>query len=177
MTPKKKKRRKGGPHLTAEQHHMNLAMALMRADVAVEDLNASDDAFPKAKRDQFLQLKHELMTQQVGPSGRWFSHLLMYFATVHVIIRTWQRGPFHNAQVKELLNDTKMVGMLTDFRDDLVHGGPLLGEDVSIFFDHITEVNPWALKLRQACEAQVVTFFASPRAIGSNTLRDPTEKT
>jgi hypothetical protein len=62
------------------------------------------------------------------------------------------------------LGDARMVEMLADFRNDLMHGGPLLGEEVGLFFDHMTEVHSWALKLRQACEREVVIFFATPRS-------------
>jgi hypothetical protein len=143
---------------------MNLAMALMRGEAAVHAMNAAQESLPPGSNsERFAGMKQELMKQEIGPSTRWFCLLQLYFATVHVIVRTWNRGPFQNDEVKALLGDSKMVDMLTDFRDDLMHGGPLLGEEVSVFFDHLTDADAWALKLRQACEQYVVSHFATPR--------------
>lgn len=159
-----RKQRKGGPTLTRDQHHMNLAMALMRAEAAVQAMNAAHDTLPPGNaKKRFRQMKQELMTQEIGPSGRWFCLMQLYFATVHVVVKTWNRGPFADDQVKSVLANDEMVAMLTDFRDDLMHGGPLLGEEVSTFFDHLNDADRWALQLRQACERHVVSYFATPR--------------
>ena len=142
---------------------MNLAMALLRADAAAELLNNADSALPPTTKDRFVQMKQELMTQELGPTGRWFSYLQLYYATVHVVIRTWQRGHLGNTVVDELLANEEIVEMVTDFRDDLMHGGAFLGDEIARFFGHSREIETWSNQLRQSCGQHVVKFFATPR--------------
>lgn len=158
-----RKRRKGGPPLSKTQHTMNLAMALLRADAAAQLLNDADNALPATTRDRFVQMKQELMTQKLGPTGRWFSYLQLYYATVHVVIRTWQRGHLVNTVVDDFLANAEIVQMVTDFRDDLMHGGAFLGDEIARFFNHSREIETWSNQLRVACAEHVVRFFATPR--------------
>ena len=69
-----------------------------------------------------------------------------------------------NSAVDGLLGNTKALGMLADFRDDLMHGGAFLGDEVAAFVDNAREIEAWSNQLRVACEAYVVKFFATPRA-------------
>jgi hypothetical protein len=138
-------------------------MASLRAEAAAEAVNAANDRLQGDRREGFKTMKQELMTQRIGPFSRWFCSMQLYFTAVHVLVRTWQRGGLDNLEVNAVLSEPKMVDMLTDFRDDLMHGGPLLSEEVTVFFDNLESVDGWANRLRQTIDQYVVNYFAKPR--------------
>jgi len=150
--------------LNPDHQHGPLAIALRRTAAAAEVVAELAKAGPQDNDTRAAQLKQQLMTQQIGTFGRWFCRMQMYFLMVDVLAKTWEhRGEFHDADVDALIANSRVTTMLAAFRNDLTHGGPLLREDVSHFFDNLEEIDTWAQKLRDSCERYVVAYFATPR--------------
>jgi hypothetical protein len=154
------KRRPPDPAGGITQRHLRLGVALLRADALSQLIASSGPDVPSREGGQAQQLVREITEVKVGPVSRWFSYLQVYFASVQILIETLNQTKLTNPTIKALLSDNTKRKLLREFRDELLHGGSLLGEGPQTFFDDLGPMDQWAFELREACDRLVVEYFA-----------------